>query len=71
MNMVLETKELKPYKGFMIEKSYELKNKTIVKDSIIYTAYDKDGDIFDASKTIRKIKNKIDIYMQDMQAKKN
>lgn len=69
MNMVLETKKLKPYKGFMIEKSYELKiNKTIVKDSIIYTAYDKDGDIFDASKTLWKLKNKIDIYMQ---AKKN
>lgn len=59
--MLLETKELKPYKGFMIEKSYD-KNKTIVKDSIIYTAYDKDGDIFDASKTLWKLKNKIDIY---------
>lgn len=68
MNMLLETKELKPYKGFMIEKSYDKKNKTIVKDSIIYTAYDKDGDIFDASKNLWKLKNKIDIYMQ---AKKN
>ena len=52
---------LKPYKGMTIEKSYDLNaDKTIKKDSIIYTAYDYDDNLFDASKTLSQLKRKID-----------
>ena len=46
-----------------IEKSYELNaDKTIKKDSIVYTAYDCDSNLFNASKTLSQLKRKIDIY---------
>ena len=57
----MESKMLKPYKGMTIEKSYDLNaDKTIKKDSIIYTAYDYDDNLFDASKTLSQLKRKID-----------
>ena len=57
----MESKMLKPYKGMDIEKSYELNaDKTIKKDSILYTAYDSDGNLFDGSKTLSQLKRKID-----------
>ena len=57
----MESKMLKPYKGMDIEKSYELNaDKTIKKDSIVYTAYDCDGNLFDGSKTLSQLKRKID-----------
>ena len=57
----MESKMLKSYKGMNIEKSYELNaDKTIKKDSIIYTAYDSDDNLFDASKTLPQLKRKID-----------
>ena len=57
----MESKMLKPYKGMDIEKSYELNaDKTIKKDSVIYTSYDCDSNLFDASKTLSQLKRKID-----------
>ena len=57
----MESKMLKPYKGMSIEKSYELNaDKTIKKNSIVYTAYDCDDNLFDASKTLSQLKIKID-----------
>ena len=57
----MESKMLNPYKGMDIEKSYELNaDKTIKKDSIIYTAYDCEGNLFDGSKTLSQLKRKID-----------
>ena len=58
---IMESKMLKPYKGMAIEKSYELNaDKTIKKNSIVYTAYDCDDNLFDASKTLSQLKRKID-----------
>ena len=57
----MESKMLKQYKGMDIEKSYELNaDKTIKKDSIVYTAYDCNGNWFDGSKTLSQLKRKID-----------
>ena len=57
----MKSKMLKPYKGMAIEKSYDLNaDKTIKKDSIVYTAYDCDDNLFDASKTLSQLKRKID-----------
>lgn len=59
----MEVKALKPYKRMKIEKSYELKaDGTIRKDTVIYTAYPLDGGLFDASKSLAKLKKKIDEY---------
>ena len=57
----MKSKMLKPYKGMKIEKSYDLNaDKTIKKDSIVYTSYDCDDNLFDASKTLSQLKRKID-----------
>lgn len=46
----MESKLLRPYNGFTIEKSWELKSDgTIDKNTVIYSAYDKDGDLVTAS----------------------
>ena len=60
----MESKLLKSYKGFMIEKSWEeWSNGT--KHNIVYTAYTEDGNvIFDAAKTLSELKKKIDGYMK-------
>ena len=60
----MESKTLKPYKGYIIEKSYELHavTKRIKKDSVIYTAYSKDGGIFDGAETLAELKKSIDNY---------
>lgn len=61
----MTVKSLRPYKGYVIEKSYEEKaDGTIRKDTIIYTAYsdDEDNALFDAAKTLSELKKKIDIY---------
>jgi hypothetical protein len=61
----MKVKLLKPYKGFEIEKSYELKaDGTIKKDTIVYTAYSEDGGLFDAAKTLPELKKKIDAYLK-------
>ena len=61
----METKTLRPYKGMVIEKSYDLKaNGTIKKDSIVFTAYDTEGNVFDGAKTLSVLKEKIDKYMK-------
>lgn len=59
----MESKMLKPYKGMEIEKSYDLKaDGTIKKDSIVFTAYDTEDNLFDGSKTLSELKKKIDEY---------
>ena len=51
------SKLLKSYNGFIIEKSWEVKSDgTIDKDSVIYSAYDEDGDIVDASANLTLLK---------------
>ena len=57
----LEGKILKPYKGYMIEKSYEVRaDGTIDKETIIYTAYTADGEgLVDANKTLTGLKKKL------------
>ena len=59
----MEAKSLKPYKGYEIEKSYETKaDGTIIKDTIVYTAYTADGDLYDAATTLSALKKEIDTY---------
>ena len=59
----MESKMLKPYKEMEIEKSYDLKaDGTIKKDSIVFTAYDTEGNLFDGAKTLSELKKKIDEY---------
>ena len=59
----MESKMLKPYKGMEIEKSYDLNaDGTIKKDSIVFTAYDTEGNLFDGAKTLSELKKKIDEY---------
>ena len=62
----MESKVLKPYKGFTIEKSYKLHAVTgkIKKDTIIYTAYTEDGGVFDGSRTLKELKRKIDEHIK-------
>ena len=56
-------KTLKPYKGFMIEKSWEENmDGTIKKDTVVYTAYTENEDLFDAAKSLTELKKKIDVY---------
>lgn len=62
----MESKTLKPYNGFTIEKSYELHAITgkIKKETIIYNAYTKDGGFFDGAETLTELKKKIDNYVK-------
>lgn len=61
----LEGKILKPYAGFVIEKSWEvMANGKIDKESIVYTAYTKGADgetdgVADADKTLEGLKKKL------------
>lgn len=58
-----ESKLLKPYKGFTIEKSCHTNpDGTIKKDTVIYTAYDREGDVHDGAGTLAGLKKKIDSY---------
>lgn len=51
---------LKPYKGFTIEKSWEDAGHKV---NVIYTAYTNNtGDVFNAAKTLDKLKKLIDDY---------
>ena len=60
----MESKTLKPYKGFTIEKSWK-EHPDGTKHNIVYTAYTEDGNgIFDAAKTLSELKKKIDGYMK-------
>lgn len=62
---MLESKQLKNYKGFMIEKSWEVSEATRRKFDIIYTAYTEDGNgLFDGAKTLKELKKKIDAYVK-------
>ena len=59
----MECKLLKPYKGFTIEKSYELKpDGTIDKTRVCYDAYDTEGDYFNGNKNLTELKKSIDNY---------
>lgn len=60
----METKEkmLKSYRGFLIEKSWE-ESFNGKKANIIYNAFDTNGDLFDGAKTLKEIKQKIDIVL--------
>lgn len=61
----MESKLLKPYKGFDIEKSYEINaDGTIRKDTIVYAAYTSDGNLYDCLTTLSALKKEIDIYVQ-------
>lgn len=58
----MKSKILKPYKGFIIEKSWE-EWQNGSKHDILYTAYTEDEKgIFDAAKTLSELKKKIDRY---------
>lgn len=60
----MNDKLLKPYKGFTIEKSWEVNaDGTIKKSSVVYAAYNQNGDSFDACSNLAKLKEKIDIYV--------
>lgn len=59
----MESKLLKSYKGFTIEKSWD--ELAGVKINIVYIAYTEDGNgIFDADKTLSGLKRKIDNYIR-------
>ena len=60
----MESKTLKPYKGFIIEKSWETKaDGTIKKDTVVYAAYTEDGNgVFDAKTSLAELKKEIDYY---------
>lgn len=59
----MESKMLKPYKGFEIEKSFEVDSiGSPIAGTGLYTAYTKGGDLFDAAETLRELKKKIDVY---------
>lgn len=60
----MESKLLKPYRGFKIEKSWtEYSDGT--KHDIVYTAYTEDGNgVFDAAKTLSELKKRIDKYVK-------
>lgn len=58
----METKRLKDYKGFMIEKSWYPTPKG--KTSICYTAYTFDSNaLYDGAPTLAELKKKIDKYV--------
>ena len=60
----MESKLLKPYNGFTIEKSWE-EWPDGTKHNIAYTAYTEDGNgVFDAAKTLSELKKKIDAYVR-------
>lgn len=60
----MESKVLKPYKGFIIEKSWETKTDgTIKKDTILYTAYtENENSVYDAKPNLAELKKEIDCY---------
>lgn len=61
----MEVKMLKPYKGFKIEKSFEVNGYgNPIAGTGVYTAYTKDDDLFDASETLVGLKKKIDMYLK-------
>ena len=61
----MTTKLLKSYKGYVIEKSYEEKaDGTINKETVVFTAYTADEDLFDAKKTLGELKKSIDKYVK-------
>lgn len=61
----MNSKILKSYKGFTIEKSWdETSSGTIKKDTVTYTAYTVDQDIFDADSILSNLKQKIDEYIR-------
>ena len=60
----MESKLLKPYKGFTIEKSWE-EYPDGTKHDIVYTAYTEGGNgVFDADRTLPDLKKKIDVYVR-------
>ena len=60
----MESKLLKPYKGFAIEKSWE-EWPDGSKHDIVYTTYTKDGNgVFDAAKKLSELKKKINEYVR-------
>lgn len=62
----MKSKILKPYKGFIIEKSWETKaDGTIKKDTVMYTAYTEDGNgVYNAKPSLTELKKEIDCYVK-------
>ena len=62
----MESKVLKPYKGFIIEKSWEIKaDGTIKKDTVLYTAYtENENGVYDAKPNLAELKKEIDRYVK-------
>lgn len=56
-------KQLKDYKGFEIYKDYSTYNGKILKDTIIYHAYTKDGEYFNSKNDLKNLKLSIDLYV--------
>lgn len=60
----MKSKMLKPYKGFIIEKTWKERHDGNKYD-IIYTAYTEDGSgVFDGAKTLQELRKKIDVYVK-------
>lgn len=59
------TKDLKPYKGFAIEKSWKADEfGRPIKSTLCYTAYGLgDNGLYDADITLAGLKKKVDIYL--------
>lgn len=62
----MESKILNSYKGFSIEKSYDLDTYgRIDKETVVYSAYDKEGDLFDSNTDLDILKRLITSYILD------
>ena len=60
----MEVKQLKPYKSFIVEKSWN-EDKEGKQVDIVYTAYTEDADgVFTGAKTLSELKQKIDDYLR-------
>ena len=60
----MEVKRLKPYKSFIIEKSWNI-GKDGKQVDVVYTAYTEDADgVFTGAKTLAELKQKIDEYLR-------
>ena len=63
----MESRLLKSYKEFSIEKSWETKaDGTMDKETVVYTAYTSDGNLFDAAKTLSAIIVRITLYNTEL-----
>lgn len=62
--MEIYSKELKPYKGFQIEKSWTL-DRFGRQTDICYMAYTDNGNgVYDGASTLSELKKNIDVYLR-------